>query len=374
MKEGPIYRITTIKDTSRLPLAFRVDPDGGALTESDRIVTQVIGLRYTNPADMINIISPFLSPGGTIVAHDDSRTLIVVDKSANVRKALRLVDTFDIDLFRNTNYSFFFLQNADAEETANVLEDAFSLSSGAGKGMVRFITIKRLNAILALSENRQVFDRIDQLVAKIDTEATAAEPQIYVYFVKNGEATNLASLLEQVFTKGSAEAPQTEQPVEPETIPAPYTTPNLDAGPVVIETSAGDPAGVTTIPASAQAGASPMPEASSRPTAYQPEYAAPAASPAQPQKPKSTALGPDRSSTLKGQVKIVADEIRNAIIIEAIPIDYGILKSVLDRIDVLPRQVLIEATIAEIKLDESSDLERIGCTRAAAVLETNCED
>ena len=62
------------------------------------------------------------------------------------------------------------------------------------------------------------------------------------------------------------------------------------------------------------------------------------------------------SSSLKGGVKITPDEIRNALVIEATPADYRVIMNVLGKLDVLPRQVLIEATIAEIDYDLITDL------------------
>ena len=52
----------------------------------------------------------------------------------------------------------------------------------------------------------------------------------------------------------------------------------------------------------------------------------------------------------KEVVRIVADEISNSLIILATPRDYDKIREVLVRIDVVPRQVLIEAIIAEIAL------------------------
>jgi general secretion pathway protein D len=62
------------------------------------------------------------------------------------------------------------------------------------------------------------------------------------------------------------------------------------------------------------------------------------------------------SGTLKGEINITTDKIRNALIIKAVPADYRVIEEILKQIDVLPRQVLIEVTIAEISLDESTEL------------------
>jgi general secretion pathway protein D len=62
------------------------------------------------------------------------------------------------------------------------------------------------------------------------------------------------------------------------------------------------------------------------------------------------------SESLRGEIFITADEVRNALIIEATPRDYRIVESILKRLDVLPRQVLIEVIIAEISLDQEKSL------------------
>ena len=62
------------------------------------------------------------------------------------------------------------------------------------------------------------------------------------------------------------------------------------------------------------------------------------------------------SGILRGTLKITPDAIRNALIIEAIPSDYQIVEGILNRLDVLPRQVLIEVVIAEISFDAKDEL------------------
>src|SRR4029079_9000273 len=60
-------------------------------------------------------------------------------------------------------------------------------------------------------------------------------------------------------------------------------------------------------------------------------------------------LGPrdDRASG----VSIVADESNNALVITATAAEYRRMRQILDQIDVSPNQVLLEATIAEVRLN-----------------------
>ncbi len=62
------------------------------------------------------------------------------------------------------------------------------------------------------------------------------------------------------------------------------------------------------------------------------------------------------SGTLKEEINITPDTIRNALIIEATPKDYRIIENILERLDVLPRQVLIQVTLAEIGLEAKNEL------------------
>jgi type II secretory pathway component GspD/PulD (secretin) len=55
-------------------------------------------------------------------------------------------------------------------------------------------------------------------------------------------------------------------------------------------------------------------------------------------------------------VKIYADEILNAIIILGTPEDYEVIKGTITKLDIVPRQVLIEGTIASIQLTDKMSL------------------
>ncbi len=57
--------------------------------------------------------------------------------------------------------------------------------------------------------------------------------------------------------------------------------------------------------------------------------------------------------TSKSNIKVIVDEGRNALVILAPPMEYEQVKSVLDSLDTLPKEVLVQVTIAEITLTNS---------------------
>jgi general secretion pathway protein D len=59
---------------------------------------------------------------------------------------------------------------------------------------------------------------------------------------------------------------------------------------------------------------------------------------------------------LRGQVSFVVDESTNSILVKCVGSDYRVIKGVIEKLDIFPRQVLIEVLIAEINLDETNKL------------------
>ena len=58
----------------------------------------------------------------------------------------------------------------------------------------------------------------------------------------------------------------------------------------------------------------------------------------------------EESGRLSDEIKVVADEANNSLLILATPSDYEKIRNALERLDIVPLQVLIEATIIEVEL------------------------
>lgn len=307
VKEGSLYRILKSKDALRMPIASRLGREAKDIPPEERIIIQIIPLKSISAPEMIKVITPFLSGDGTIISEGGSNTLLLVDRGINILKALKLVEVFDVSVFEKINHRFYTLQNINAEDAVKLLKEVISLSPG-GKDDVKFIPINRLNTLLILSSSPDVFGRVDAFIRQLDVPSEAAQSQIYIYSVKNGMAMELGDILRSIFGKGGE-----------------------------IQKSAGK----ESVPTNPFAKASTERKAPGTPAA-----SATSTAPA--------ATGP--SLTLRGDVRITADPIRNALIIEAIPGDYQIVEKILGRLDVLPRQVLIEVVIAEVSLGKGTEL------------------
>ncbi|MCJ7684488.1 MAG: type II secretion system secretin GspD, partial [Desulfobacteraceae bacterium] len=321
IKEGSLYRIVQLKESTRLPLELRFARGGADAPPMDKIIIQIIPLKFISTQEMTKLVTPFISAGGTVVSDMASNTLVVVDKGLNILKILRLVETFDINMLERVYYRFYPLKYLDAEDVTTTLSDFISSYEKVTNVMVKFIAISRLNTLFVVSTNPLVFEKVEEILGQIDMVDEEVAPKIYVYFIKNGEAKDLASLLDKVFGKKSSSKEK--------------------------EQKAGG---------SATIAGNPLSEA--RLKEKKVEKAAAKAKANEPAKQASavTEGKGEGSGTLTAEIKITPDLIRNALIIEAIPSDHRIIEDILRRIDILPRQVLIEATIAEVTHDASTTL------------------
>ncbi len=326
IKEGSLHKIVQLKDAPRMPITSRFGRKGEDVSPGERIIIQIIPLKFISAQEMTKLLTPFISAGGTILSHKDSNTLLVVDKGLNVLKVLRLVEAFDVNVFEKFNHRFYYLEYLDSEEIVETLTDIVASYGGVAKDIVSIVAIQRLNALLVISSNPQVFEKVDVFIQQLDLPSEEVDPRIYVYSVKNGEAEDLGSLLNQVFAdESSAKEKGTKDQSKKKAETAPF----------------GNPLSRKNKEAKAE------------------EAKAEEGSKVQKESKQTVAIGKTEttgSGTLKGEINITTDKIRNALIIKAVPADYRVIEEILKQIDVLPRQVLIEVTIAEISLDESTEL------------------
>lgn len=312
VKEGSLYRIVKLKDAARLPILSQYGANPDTIHPSLKTIIQVIPLEYIAANEMTKLLTPFLSADGSIVSHENSNTLVLVDRAVNVLKALKLVEAFNVDAFETVGHRFYTLENNSAEEMAKLLTDILSAHGSGLKDDFKLIPVERMNVLLAISRNTRVFEKLDYFIERLDVVRESAEPQIYVYFVKNGQAADLSQVINAIFS--SSEQGQTRDRKKDS-------------------------------------------EGQDKKNPYAPAKLFDKKETSGKEKP-SASISSDfqASGALRGDVRITSDEIRNALIIEATPSDYQVLHTILSRLDVMPRQVLIEVTIADVTLDDSTDM------------------
>jgi general secretion pathway protein D len=293
---------------------------------------QVVPLRFVAATELGALLEPFTPSGGTI-AVDARRNLLLLAGSGDQLASLRdLVSIFDVDRMSGMSFGLFPLEHATAADLALELDQLFaSGEAGSQADVVRFVPIERLNAVLMVSAQPAYLEEAETWIQRLDRTGDGEEPQIYVYPVQNARASNLAEVLSEIF------GARTVTVGEPSLL-----APGRD--PVALRSAADFELGST---AGEEETLQEEPEGRERvvPTRPVPPRAGLA-----PLLPASPAFGPEDEG--EPEIRIIADDSTNSLVIRALPRDYRKIREAIDRLDILPLQVLIEATIAEVTLSD----------------------
>jgi general secretion pathway protein D len=317
VKKGQLYEIVPFGDAKKLyTLPSRIEDSGKSLLE-EKYVIQIIPLKFIPVAEVSKMIKPFLSDGADIIEHPSQNILLVGDIASNIRKVVDLIGLFDIDLFTDLRVRIYPIYNSDVTEIAKEMERifaSFEVSTKSGRGVgITFTAVTRINSLLVVSAIPNIFEKVEGWLKQLDqTPSSDAKAGVFVYYVQNSKAKDIAEVLKQVFTSSK---PKTTTSSTSSTTSTTSTTPTT--------TPAAPPGarGVRPTPPPAAPGAPPPTEEGGVPT---------------------------------GEINIVVDETTNALIVRAYPRDYKLVLETVKRLDLYPKQVLIEVFLANITLDDTT--------------------
>jgi general secretion pathway protein D len=302
------------------------------------VSAQVVPLQYVAAAEMEGIIKS-IAPNTTILRTDTVRNLLVVSGTrGEIDSILDAVSVFDVDWMRGMSFALLPVETSDPDAIAQELDTVFANDrDGPAKGVVRFVPNRRLKAILVISSRPEYLRKAETWMRRIDMVGRAAEKQVHVYHSQNRSAVELARLLQRVY------ASQEQARISVSTTPRP-SLPPPDIGPIVSPPGPQPGGPVVVTPSPVVVTPSPVSPVTPEP----PEPPDPGPGGDTQARPPTPPVGDDRTAG----ISIVADEANNALIITATPQEYRRMRQILERIDVAPNQVLLEATIAEVRLND----------------------
>ncbi len=281
---------------------------------------EVFYLTYLPAGRALKTLRRFVSKGGDMASISEANALVVAETGPNLDKIRRLVRLLDVPFSRRVVVRVYQVKNVKVKELAKDLASilkAMGISSKPQAGVwADIVPLPQLSSIAVISSVRETFERVEQWLADLDRQISDAEVGVFVYHCQSGDAATIAEVLTSLYG---------ERPKGPESRKRPRPTTRKPTSP--------PPA--TTLRRPDQMG-----ETTSRRTltSQAPE----------PQAPTGVAL--------EGGVRVVVEPNTNALVIRAPRRKYEDLLRTIKRLDVFPRQVLIEVMIAEVSLDGSMQL------------------
>ncbi|MFM9914926.1 MAG: type II secretion system secretin GspD [Rhizobacter sp.] len=307
----------------------------------------IVPLENIGAAEMATILRPMLPPEA-LVRVDTLRNLLVLVGTRNQAEGwLDIVSTFDIDLLKGMSIGVFPLKYASIKDVESALRmitpGAAQAPGGAGGlpaaspasgnaqavtvvetpallGGVRILPIERINSIIAVTSKAAKLEDVRRWIERLDQPTNSSETQLFVYPVQNGSAQHLAAVLNGIFGNDSRSSPSAN------------STTGVAPGLTSVTASQGQQQGSGFGYSGAGSGTTTTPS-----------------------RQGSSNSGTSQavtSVTLAQGTRLMADELNNAILIYGNRSEYTKIEDTLRKLDVPPTQVLIEASIIEVTLND----------------------
>ena len=283
-------------------VAGNLSPRTGTAANARGFELRAVPLQYVSATEMEKLLKPYVRQGAVVQA-DAARNLIVLSGSRNeLENYLRTVRIFDVDWLKGMSVGVFPIQSAEPEKIVTALERVFGAESGTPlAGMFRFLPVEGSNSIIVITPQRQYLQNAREWIEKLDMAGEGA--RLFVYEVKYMKAGDLASQLGTVFDASvSSSGGSGSASISPGLTPVELGTVSREAGQI----SQPQPAG--------GGGAS---------------------------------LG---SGSGESGIGISAIEESNALMVRASPAQWESIRRAIERLDVMPAQVHIEAQVLEVTL------------------------
>jgi general secretion pathway protein D len=320
------YHVVPVKDAPRRVASINPPADR---TQAGFSI-QIVPLQFTSPTEIEKILQPFAPPGGVMKVDEARNLLLLAGSSRELETMLDVVKTFDVDWLAGMSYGFFNLNYVDAKTAVTELSEIFADPKSPLAGVVRLVPITRLNTILVITPQQKYLQAVETWIKRLDVGGTSAGRRIYVYDVQNGRAEDLAKSLNKIlslpttddelprqgrssFSMNSASQPGFANNSGVNAGLAPGYSPSTSAG-----------AGLSTANG-----------------LYPPMLGSSAG---------QSALS--QSTAKQGDLRIVANNDSNSLLVLATPAEFSVIEAALTRLDAPSRQVLIEASLAEVTLND----------------------
>ncbi|HEX8058354.1 MAG TPA: type II secretion system secretin GspD [Novosphingobium sp.] len=274
--------------------------------------SEVIRLQFINADELKKLLDSVL-PGVVIATSPESNSLTIAGTGGQRSSARDLIGQFDVNWLRNMAFAYYTPARTDARLIVPELEKLINAPDAPTRGMVRLIAMEHLNGIIAVSAQRQYLEDVRRWIDVLDREGVNNEPRLFVYRVQNGRSRDLARTLNAAFGNGSSEG---EAGQDDSRGGGEKSGSLRDQNGNRRETPENRPA----VPESGSNGSKQSAEGGAR-------------------------RGPP--------VSISSDDANNAVIIFGSPRDYAVVEDALRKLDVPPYQVLIEAAITEVSLNDN---------------------
>ena len=240
--DGRILTLMNLESSKTSDLEVVTGSDPAGIEKSDRVVTQIIPVRYAAASQLLNNLQALLPTTATLSANESANSLILVATQSQIRRMLRIISAIDTSLARVTVVRVVPLRYADAKQLASVIQQLVSSSqSSRGNSPFNFLgafgapgpggppgsasssensatptAASKITAVadeqsnsLILSASTDYLPALLKMVKEIDRPVTDAT-ELRLFNLRNADPAELADELAQLFGTSTQSSDQNE--------------------------------------------------------------------------------------------------------------------------------------------------------------------
>ena len=316
VKSGQMVKVML---QAKLPMQGETRVGGADSGRSCGVISRT--MKNVVSRDAMNQLRNFLSKAGRVADIAKTNTVLISDDEANIPRLREILELMDEP--GRSNWPSVLLQCRNVKPSKMVdeltallpvlgLAVTLSTDRSESPGSVRLSGVDRLQVLAASAANQEMLDQLKQWVDILDNASSLEQERLYIYKVAHAKARQLAQALAAIFSiQGSA--------ITVDTNTGNTRTENLNSQATrqLNLTVTGNNRNTTNVIPITQV---------------------------------------DKASSIfDTPVRVFADGANNRLVIRTTPRTYAMIKAMLDRMDVVPAQVLLQILIVEIKLNDSNE-------------------
>ncbi|MBB4127985.1 general secretion pathway protein D [Xanthomonas translucens] len=316
-------------------LAGTVAPSTASPASARGFEVRVVPLKFISASEMKKVLEPYARPNA-IVGIDGSRNVITLGGTrAELENYLRTVQIFDVDWLSGMSVGVFPIQSGKAEQVAADLEKVFGENSKTpSAGMFRFMPLENANAVLVITPQARYLDQIQEWLDRIDSAGGGS--RLFSYELKYIKAKDLADRLAEVFGAGGNRG-DSNASLMPGTQLSQMGSGGLNGS------SDGSLGGSGSLNGSSDSLSSSSGSSSSSSSGGLGNGSLQLS-------PRTAGNGSVTLEVQGDKVGVSAVEETNTLLVRATPQSWRSIRDVVEKLDVMPMQVHIEAQVAEVSL------------------------
>ena len=317
---------------------------------SDQLVTEKVRLKHISAGEANDLISSFISKSGIIKPVESNNSLIIIDSQANISRLRELLTEIDVPAV-DREITIVSVIHAEVEDIAEKINDILgsdddnsqssNISSNTNSTLSRLrrlrqqnsrnnqnnnsnsekrtipfkiIPDQRTNSLIVVAD-REMTIKVRELVNQLDSEVDQSSGRFWVYKLQHADAEGLSEVLS-----------------------------NLISGATSTESNRTRTQGSSLTRNNAARNAN---DRNVRNNIRNNNNAA--------NRLRNAARNNSNNGArvnFEGEVSVTADPATNSLLINASKGDYSRIKDVIDELDIKRRQVLVEATILEVRIGD----------------------